>query len=153
MMTGSSDLAMERTLAGDLEDGRRDVGTAVGFENHKVGLILHHDGDVVEGEIGAHVRPIEAATRISLDQDRPGRGDRSDHGRVALCGLRRPPGGIAFKIGRFCLRGYRFCAMHSRGAVHATIEHGSSLYGRPYHVRPIDNAWVRRAIENATSDE
>src|ERR1700744_2070719 len=99
MMTGSSDLAMERTLAGDvLEDRSGDVDTAFDFTNREGGLILHHRGEIVEGEVKTGGRVIEAATRVLLDQDR---GDRKAHGRIAGSRSRRPPGGYRLQTRRF----------------------------------------------------
>src|ERR1700722_18959906 len=112
MMTGSSDLAMERTLADDvLTDGGGEVGTGVGRDDRERLVILHHCGEVVEGYVGTRIGAIEAPVSVDFDDDRLrgwGHYLRS-RSRVVAVERRRPPGGIAFKIGGFCSRGYHYC--------------------------------------------
>src|SRR5215471_3481137 len=112
MMTGSSGLAMERTLADDLpKDRRRDVLAGLGVADSEVVVILYHQGEVVEGHVDARVGAVEPLVSVLLDEDRlrNGRHESRVAGRGAGFG-----GGITFKIGAFRRPGYPLL-QHVRG--------------------------------------
>src|SRR6266851_3287693 len=109
MMTGSSDLAMGRTLADDRSEYRgRDVLAGLGFADDEFLLVLHHAGEILDCHIAAQCRTVEAFAAIPLDQDR-----LSGSGHVVPACPRPHTGSpahpaTAFKIGGFRRPGYPF---------------------------------------------
>src|SRR5215813_6602281 len=108
MMTGSSGLAMECTLADDLlEDRRCHVFAGRGLANGEILFILHHRGEVVEGQVGSGARTVKPAAGIPLDKDRSwGWGHIGGH---LSWGPRRRSRPTRWENRRFLFPGLSFC--------------------------------------------